>query len=106
MNLCRFVRWFRVTSPGWTSRAWARPFAEHRVASWRSEPGSQRVAQSGICAVPHPGDVSIGSDQYCSGGCYLPQDRKLPIAGIFGVDQLNPICPWSDVEAAGLTEVE
>jgi hypothetical protein len=24
----------------------------------------------------------------------------------FGVDQLNAICPWSAVEAAGLTEVE
>jgi len=27
-------------------------------------------------------------------------------ANVFGVDQLDPICPWSDVEAAGLTEVE
>ena len=25
---------------------------------------------------------------------------------VFGVDELNPICPWSDVEAAALTEVE
>src|SRR6202035_367419 len=74
--------------------------------SWRSEPGSQRVAQSGICAVPHPGDVSIGSDEPGRGGCYLSQYRKLPFAGIFSVDQLNSIRPWRDDEAARLTEVE
>ncbi len=45
------------------------PFALRRIR--RSEPGSQRVAQSSICAVPHPGDVSIGSDQHGSGGGYL-----------------------------------
>jgi hypothetical protein len=80
------------------------PFALRRFR--RSEPGSQRVAQSGIGAIPHPGDVSIGSDQHGSGGCYLAQPRKLPIAGILGVDRQRSVCPWSDVEVAGLTEVE
>ena len=42
-------------------------------ASWRSEPGGQRVAQAGLRAVPHPGDVAIGPDQDGSGGCYLPR---------------------------------
>ena len=28
------------------------------------------------------------------------------MTNVFGVDKLNPICPWRDVEAAGLTEVE
>ena len=37
---------------------------------------------------------------------YLAQGRKFPVPGIFGVDQLNPICPGSDVEAAGIVEVE
>src|SRR6266567_7581465 len=71
-----------------------------------AEPGSQRVAQSGICAVPHPGDVSIGSDQHGSGGRYLAQDWKLPITGVLGVDRQHPSCPRGDVEPPGLAEVQ
>ena len=40
------------------------------------------------------------------GAVTAPSRRKLPRTSVFGVDQLNAICPWSDVEAAGLTEVE
>src|SRR5581483_10240675 len=29
-----------------------------------------------------------------------------PRSIVFGVDELNAICPWSDVEGAGLSEVE
>ncbi len=31
---------------------------------------------------------------------------EAPTCHVFGVDQLNAIRPWSDVEAAGLTEIE
>src|SRR5215212_6447246 len=74
--------------------------------SWLSEPSCQRVAQSGVSAVPYPGDVAIGSDQYGSGGGDVAQDWKLPIIGICGIDHLNPIGPGRDVEANGLSEVE
>jgi ribosomal protein S18 acetylase RimI-like enzyme len=47
--------------------------------------------------------VSVGPDQYGGGSGDRPECRKLPRAVVFGVDQLNPICPRSDVEAAGLT---
>ena len=36
----------------------------------------------------------------------MAQDRKLPRIGKRGVDHLNPIGPWRDVDAAWLTEVE
>jgi hypothetical protein len=32
--------------------------------------------------------------------------RELPLPLVARVDQLDPVSPWSDVEAAGLTEVE
>ena len=38
----------------------------------------------------------------CAMAC--PDCRKLPRTDVLGVDQLNAICPWGDVEAAGLTE--
>ena len=77
-----------------------------RWTSWCPEPGSQRVAQSGICAVSHPGDISVGPNQHGGGSGDRAKYRKLPQADIFSVDQLDPIRPWSNVEAAGLTEVE
>jgi hypothetical protein len=36
----------------------------------------------------------------------LAQGRKLPIAGIFGVDRQHSVCPWGDVETPGLAEVQ
>ena len=36
----------------------------------------------------------------------LSEFRRVLRPNLFGVDQLNPICPRRDVEAAGLTEVE
>src|SRR4030088_2062188 len=50
--------------------------------------------------------MSIGTDQYGSGSGDRAKCRKFPHAVVFGVDQLNAIRPRSDVEAAGLTEVE
>ena len=40
------------------------------------------------------------------GAVTTPERRKLPRTSVLGVDQLNPIRPWSDIEAAGLAEVE
>src|SRR5437870_13286364 len=57
-------------------------------------------------SVSHPGYVSVGPNQHGSGSSDRAKYRKLPDANVFGVDQLNPIRPWSDVEAAGLPEVE
>ena len=56
--------------------------------------------------VCHPGNISVGPNQHGSGCSDHPDRRKLPDTFVFGVDQLNAIRPWSDVEAARLTEVE
>src|ERR1700722_908412 len=72
-----------------------------------SEPGSQGATQSGLGAVPHPGDISVGPDQHGSGSRDRAKYRKLPRTSVFGVDQPDPaVCPRRDVKAAGLTEVE
>jgi len=51
-------------------------------------------------------ELSVGTNQSGGGSRDGPDRRKLPRTHVFGVDQLNAIRPWSDVEAAGLTEVE
>ena len=56
--------------------------------------------------VSQPSDMSIGPDQHCSRSGDRAKCRKFPHAVVFGVDQLDPIRPRSDVEAAWLTEVE
>ncbi len=56
--------------------------------------------------VSHPGYIAVGPHQHGSGSNDRAKDRKLPQTTICSVDHLNPIRPWSDVEAAGLTEVE
>jgi hypothetical protein len=48
----------------------------------------------------------LAPDQRGHGSRDFPKCGKLPRTGVGGVDHLNPIRPWSDVEAAGLTEVE
>ena len=72
----------------------------------RSEPGGQRVSEPRLGQVSHPGHISVGPNQHGGGSSDRPEYRKLPRTDVFGVDQLNPIRPRSDVEAAGLTEVE
>jgi hypothetical protein len=57
-------------------------------------------------SVSHPGDISVGPNQHGSGSSDCAKHRKLPHAVVLGVDQLNSIRPWRDVEGAGLTEVE
>ena len=56
--------------------------------------------------VSHPGDMAIRPDQHGSRSGDRAKYRKFPRAIVFGVDQLYPIRPRSDVEAAWLTEVE
>jgi hypothetical protein len=50
--------------------------------------------------------MSIGPDQHGGRGADRAKCRKFPQAAVLGVDQLDPIRPRSDVEAAWLTEVE
>src|SRR3954451_24740234 len=71
-----------------------------------AEPGGEGVREPRIAEVPHPGDISVGTDQHGGGRGDLAKDRKLPHPNVFGVDLLNAIGPWSYVEAAGRTEVE
>src|SRR4029450_14147079 len=54
----------------------------------------------------HPGHTAVRPDQHGGGSSDRPDRRKLPPTNVFGVDQLNAIGPWSDVEAAWLTEAE
>src|SRR5207244_12825711 len=74
--------------------------------SRRSEPGGQRFRESELGSVSDPGNVSVGPDQHGSGSCDRAEYRELPLPLVARVDQLDPVRPWSDVEAAGLTEVE
>src|SRR5262245_50176280 len=76
-----------------------------RSSRW-SEPRGQRVREAGTGSISHPGDVSVGPDQYGGGSSDSPDGRKLPWSGVSSVDRLNPIRPWRDVEVAGLTEIE
>jgi len=60
----------------------------------------------GIRAVPYPGDVSIGPDQHRGRGWHGAEVWKLPVASMLSVEQLNAICPGTDVEGAGFAKVE
>jgi len=62
--------------------------------------------ESGVCAVAHPGDVSVGPDQHGAGSRNFPKCGELPRTCVGGVNYLNPIRPSNDVELAGLTELE
>jgi hypothetical protein len=74
--------------------------------SGRSEPGGQRVSEPQLTRISDPRHISVGPNQHGGGSSDRPDRRKLPRTIVFSVDQLNAICPRSDVEAAGLTEVE
>jgi hypothetical protein len=71
-----------------------------------SEPDGERVREPRVGVVSHPGDMSVGPDEHGGGSRDRADNRKLPNADVFGADQLNPIRPRSDVETAGLAEVE
>ena len=74
--------------------------------STRSEPGGERVSEPQLSHVSHPRHISVRPNQHGAGSRDRPECRKLPRTDVLGVDQPDPICPRSDVEAAGLAEVE
>src|SRR6202171_2443360 len=76
------------------------------AAAWRSKPGRQRVAQSGISALADPGDVSVRPDQDGRRRSHLADHRKLPDTGVRGVNELNAVGPRCDIEPTRLAEVE
>ena len=80
------------------SASYAAAGGPNQVVSASASPGSVRLS--------HPGHVSVGPDQHGGGSGDLAEYRELPRPGVLGVDQLDPVRPRSDVEAAGLTEVE
>lgn len=53
-----------------------------------------------VRSVPHPGDISVGPDQYGAGSYDRAKHRNLLNANVFRIDRSNPIRPWRDVEAA------
>src|SRR5919198_2395089 len=56
--------------------------------------------------VSHPGNISIRPNQRGGRSRDRAKDRKFPGTVVCRVDQLDPIRPRSDVDAAGVTEVE
>ena len=98
--------------PDVAARLWTVSAAAHgsrrvrRRLGRRSEPGGERVGEPRLALLSDPGDVSVGPDQHGRGSGDRPEHRKLPRAGVLGVDQLHAIRPRRDVEAAGLAEVE
>src|SRR5215472_15302123 len=77
-----------------------------QVVSRRSEPGGERVREPRVGSVSYPHHMSVGPNQHGSGSTDRAKYRKLPRTAIVRVAHLNPIRPWRDVEAAGLTEIE
>lgn len=56
--------------------------------------------------VSHPGDMPVGPGQ-CGGGSRDGAEHgELSHTAILGVNELDPIGPWSDVKAAGFADVE
>src|SRR5262249_104172 len=56
----------------------------------------------GACA----GEVCVGPNQHGVGSGDRAKHRKPPPTNTVSVDQPDPIRPWRDVEAAGLTQIE
>jgi hypothetical protein len=50
--------------------------------------------------------MSVRPDQHGSGSGDRAEYRNLPWAGVGGVDQPDPVCPFGDFDAAGIAEVE
>src|SRR4051812_16598381 len=71
----------------------------------RSEPPRQRVSEPRLGLLTYPGHIAVGPDQHDSGSGDRAEHRKLPRAVVSGVDLLDPVRPWRDVDATGLTEV-
>jgi hypothetical protein len=69
-----------------------------RRGRW-SAPAGERVRQARVGWLSDPGDVSVGPDQHGGGSGDRAKYRKLPQAVIVSIDQLDPVSPWSDVEA-------
>src|SRR3954469_23743703 len=72
----------------------------------RPEPGSQRVTKSSISSLSHPRHISIRPNQYCCRSSDSSDSRQLPLTVVPGVDQPDAIRPSSNVDAAGLSEVD
>lgn len=85
-------------------RATASPRLWH-PGRW-SEPGGQHFSKTHIVFVPHPGHISVGSNQHRSRRGDGTKARELPLAGILSVDLLDPICPRHDVQTARPNEIE
>src|SRR6185436_10405933 len=77
-----------------------------RLRRSKSEPGGQCVSEPRLGRVSHPGHISVGPDQHGLGSRDGAKHWKLPHAITFGVDNSDPIRPWRDVEAAGVTQIE
>src|SRR4051794_31500566 len=74
--------------------------------SRRPKPGGQRIRKPIVGAVSYPRDVAVWADQHGGGGADDAEHRELALALVARVDHLDPVSPWSDVQARGLTEVE
>src|SRR5207237_672682 len=59
-----------------------------------------------LALLADPGHVAVGADQHGLRWLDGAEYWKLPYTCIPGVDQLNPIQPWRDVEGARLVQVE
>src|SRR5205814_10179980 len=72
----------------------------------RSEPGAQRIGEPQLRSVSDPGYVSIRPNEHGGRSRDWAERGELPWTRVCRVDHLDPICPRSDLEAAGLTKVE
>ena len=96
------VRVAAQSAVGWARAARLRELRR----SGGSEPGGEGVTKAAVRTVSDPRDVSIGPNQHGSGSRDRAEHRELPHTSVSSVDPLNPVRPWSDVEGAGLTEIE
>src|SRR5215813_5606859 len=71
-----------------------------------SEPGGQRVGEFLIGSFSRPANISVGPDQHGTRSRYGTENRKLPFAGIDGVDPLDTVRPWRDIESICIPKIE
>src|SRR5262245_43312477 len=88
-----------------TSRSFALTISALRRCRW-SEPGGERVSETRIGSLAHPGHISIGPDQHGCGRRNCAKDGKLPGTIVSHVDRADPVRPWRDVQGPGLAEID
>jgi hypothetical protein len=72
----------------------------------RPEPNGQGIRETLAGLLANPGDIAVGTNQDCGGSGDFSEQGKFPGTVVLGIDEADAAGPGSDVEAAGLAEIE